>query len=36
MSSYWIDSTKDMDKSTPIDNDYYADVCIVGAGIFRT
>ena len=33
MSSYWIDSTKNMDKSTPIDNDYYADVCIVGAGI---
>ena len=33
MNSYWIDSTKNMDKSAPIDNDYIVDVCIIGAGI---
>ena len=33
MNSYWIDSTSDLDKSNPIDNDCIVDVCIIGAGI---
>lgn len=33
MNSYWIASTKDLDKSNPLDKDYEADVCIVGCGI---
>ena len=33
MSSYWIDSTKEFDKSELLDKDYSADVCIIGAGI---
>ncbi len=33
MNSYWIDSTKNLDKDNPIDNDYMADVCIIGAGL---
>ena len=33
MTSYWIDSTKNLNKSTPIDNNYNADVCVIGAGI---
>lgn len=33
MSSYWISSTKNFNKSNPIDNNYTADVCIIGAGI---
>ena len=33
MNSYWIASTREMDKSYPLDKDYEADVCIIGAGI---
>ena len=33
MNSYWIDSTKGLDKKNTIDDDYIADVCIIGAGI---
>ena len=33
MNSYWIESTKNFEKDNPIDKDYEADVCIVGAGI---
>lgn len=33
MESYWISSTKDFERSNPIDKDYKADVCIIGAGI---
>lgn len=33
MNSYWIDSTKDLFKVNEIDNNYTADVCIIGAGI---
>lgn len=33
MNSYWIASTRDLDVSKPLDKDYKADVCIVGAGI---
>ena len=33
MSSYWIDSTKKLEKENKINNDYEADVCIIGAGI---
>lgn len=33
MSSYWIDSTKNSEKANQIDNNYIADVCIIGAGI---
>lgn len=33
MNSYWIDSTRNLDKDNPIDNDYMADVCIIGAGL---
>ena len=33
MSSYWLDSTKNLDFFNTIDKDYMADVCIIGAGI---
>lgn len=33
MNSYWIDSTKKLDKSNPIDSNCTVDVCIIGAGI---
>ncbi|MBQ9298325.1 MAG: FAD-dependent oxidoreductase [Clostridia bacterium] len=33
MSSYWIDSTKDFNIGSKIDDNYTADVCIIGAGI---
>ena len=33
MNSYWISSTKDFDDNKIIDNNYTADVCIIGAGI---
>ena len=33
MSSYWIDSTKNLEKESKINNDCEADVCIIGAGI---
>lgn len=33
MSSYWIESTKEMGKSKPINKNYEADVCIIGAGM---
>ena len=33
MSSYWLDSNKNSTNFDKIDNDYTADVCIVGAGI---
>ena len=33
MNSYWIDSTLDRDINNPIDTNYNADVCIIGAGI---
>ena len=34
MSSYWIDSTKKIEiDDKKIDNNYFADVCIVGGGI---
>ena len=32
--SYWIDSTKELEKVNIVDNNYIADVCIIGAGIF--
>lgn len=34
MNSYWISSTKNIEESNPIDSNYTADVCIIGAGIF--
>lgn len=33
MDSYWISSTKNLEKINSIDKDYVADVCIIGAGI---
>ena len=33
MNSYWIDSTKELDKLSPIDENLTVDVCIIGAGI---
>ncbi|MCI9063006.1 MAG: FAD-dependent oxidoreductase [Clostridia bacterium] len=33
MSSYWINSTKDLGDFGKINNNYQADVCIIGAGI---
>lgn len=33
MNSYWIESSKKLEKSKPIDNNYEADICIIGAGI---
>lgn len=33
MNSYWIESTKKLDKRNPINKNYKTDVCIVGAGI---
>lgn len=33
MNSYWISSTKSCEISNKIDNNYIADVCIVGAGL---
>ena len=33
MNSYWIESTKELDKSNPIDSNCTVDVCIIGAGI---
>ena len=33
MNSYWIESTKNLDKLNPIDKNYTVDVCIIGAGI---
>lgn len=33
MNSYWIESCKNFEKHNKIDNDYIADVCIIGAGI---
>lgn len=33
MNSYWIDSTRNSEPNKPINNNYIADVCIVGAGI---
>lgn len=33
MSSYWIDSCKNLKINNQLDNNYEADVCIVGAGI---
>lgn len=34
MSSYWIDSTKNLNKFNSLSSDISADVCIIGAGIF--
>lgn len=33
MNSYWIDSTKEFDKISPLDENLVVDVCIIGAGI---
>ena len=33
MNSYWLSSTKKMEIEKKIDNNYVADVCIIGAGI---
>ncbi len=33
MNSYWIESTKNQGERSSIDNNYIADVCIIGAGI---
>ena len=33
MNSYWIETTKNLDINKQIDNNYIADVCIIGAGI---
>ncbi len=33
MISYWISSTKDFEIKKQIDNNYLADVCIIGAGL---
>ena len=33
MSSYWINSTENLGKFEKIDNNYNADVCIIGAGM---
>ena len=33
MNSYWISSTKNLEYSNNLDDNYCADVCIVGAGI---
>ncbi len=33
MNSYWLSSTKKIETEKQIDNNYIADVCIVGAGI---
>ena len=34
MSSYWIDSTKNLEKNySSLSNDIEADVCIIGAGL---
>lgn len=34
MSSYWIDSTKNLNNFNSLSSDISADVCIIGAGIF--
>ena len=33
LSSYWINSTENLGKFEKIDNNYNADVCIIGAGM---
>lgn len=33
MSSLWIESTKELGKINPVNKDYSADVCIIGAGM---
>ena len=33
MNSYWIESTKELNVKKQIDNNYIADVCVIGAGI---
>ncbi len=34
MNSYWIDSTKKLEKSySPVTNDFEVDVCIIGGGL---
>lgn len=33
MNSYWIESTRDFNKENKIDNNYIAEVCIIGAGL---
>ena len=33
MNSYWIETTKNLEIKNKINDNYTADVCIVGAGI---
>ena len=33
MNSYWISSTKNLEYNNILDDNYCADVCIVGAGL---